>query len=153
MTHNLFYDKALQVSALLDSQNLALCESSTNVDSHVAKPIRSPLFYVGDKYKLMPQLQRLFPKNIDVYIEAFVGGGSSFLNTEAKRYVLNDKNSYLIALHRFLNTSKQEDFLHILFNLIESYKLSFSLQNKLPPLSLRKEYKRPILLNLIKKLI
>lgn len=26
------------------------------------KGIRSPLFYVGDKYKLMPQLKELFPR-------------------------------------------------------------------------------------------
>lgn len=106
------------------------------------KPLRSPLFYVGDKYKLMPQLKRLFPKNIDVYIEPFVGGGSSFLNTQAKEYWLNDNNTYLIALHIFLSTSKQEDFLNTLSNLIHFYKLSFSLYDKLPPLSLRQAYKK-----------
>ena len=42
------------------------------------KTIRSPFFYVGDKYKLMPQLKQLMPKNIEQYIEPFVGGGSSF---------------------------------------------------------------------------
>lgn len=52
--------------------------------------IRSPFFYVGDKYKLMPQLKKFFPRNISIYAEPFVGGGSSFLNTEAKRYFLND---------------------------------------------------------------
>ena len=35
--------------------------------------IRSPFFYVGDKYKLMPQLKSLFPDDIDNYIEPFVG--------------------------------------------------------------------------------
>ena len=35
--------------------------------------IRSPFFYVGDKYKLMPQLKELFPDDIDNYIEPFVG--------------------------------------------------------------------------------
>ncbi|AWK62499.1 hypothetical protein C6B36_09245, partial [Helicobacter cinaedi] len=43
--------------------------------------IRSPFFYVGDKYKLMPQIRRLFPSKIQTYVEPFVGGGSSFLNT------------------------------------------------------------------------
>lgn len=35
--------------------------------------IRSPFFYVGDKYKLMPQLKNLFPDDINNYIEPFVG--------------------------------------------------------------------------------
>lgn len=44
--------------------------------------IRSPFFYVGDKYKLMPQLEKLMPQNAAQYIEPFVGGGSSFLNSK-----------------------------------------------------------------------
>ena len=45
---------------------------------------RSPLFYVGDKYKLMKQLINLFPKEINNFYEPFVGGGTVFLNIEAK---------------------------------------------------------------------
>lgn len=32
---------------------------------------RSPFFYVGDKFKLVPQLKENFPKNIDRFIEPF----------------------------------------------------------------------------------
>lgn len=35
--------------------------------------IRSPFFYVGDKYKIMQQLKVLFPEDINNYIEPFVG--------------------------------------------------------------------------------
>jgi DNA adenine methylase len=63
--------------------------------------VRSPFFYVGDKYKLMPQLVQYFPKNINQYIEPFVGGGSSFLSVEANSYMLNDINSHIIELHKF----------------------------------------------------
>ncbi|MDE7196636.1 MAG: DNA adenine methylase, partial [Helicobacter sp.] len=71
------------------------------------KTIRSPFFYVGDKYKLMPQLKRYFPKHIETYIEPFVGGGSSFLNIQAQNYILNDANSYIISLHKFLQDNAQ----------------------------------------------
>lgn len=54
------------------------------------KIICSPFFYVGDKYSLMPQLQKLFPQDISTYVEPFAGGGSSFLNTHAERYIVND---------------------------------------------------------------
>ena len=40
--------------------------------------MRSPLFYVGDKYKLMPEIKKYMPTYINNYIEPFVGGGSSF---------------------------------------------------------------------------
>lgn len=39
---------------------------------------RSPFFYVGDKYKLMPQLSKYFPDAINNLIEPFCGGGSVF---------------------------------------------------------------------------
>ena len=38
--------------------------------------VRSPLFYVGDKYKLMREIRSHFPQQIGRLIEPFVGGGS-----------------------------------------------------------------------------
>ena len=64
------------------------------------RTIRSPFFYVGDKYKLMPQLKQLMPKHIGQYIEPFVGGGSSFLNSQGTSYLLNDIDFYVVELHR-----------------------------------------------------
>ena len=37
---------------------------------------RSPLFYVGDKYKLVSEIKTHLPKTINRLIEPFVGGGS-----------------------------------------------------------------------------
>ena len=61
--------------------------------------IRSPFFYVGDKYKLMPQLKSLMPDDIDIYVEPFVGGGSSFLNATGDKYILNDIDTNVIKLN------------------------------------------------------
>ena len=69
---------------------------------------RSPFFYVGDKYKLVPQLEENFPKNINRFIEPFCGGGSVFLNTSANQYLLNDIDSYMIKLHKFLISSSSQ---------------------------------------------
>lgn len=73
---------------------------------------RSPFFYVGDKYKLMPQIGLLFPNNIGRLIEPFCGGGSVFLNTNANQYLANDNNEYLMKLHSFLMSYKnnRKDF-------------------------------------------
>lgn len=74
--------------------------------------IRSPFFYVGDKYKIMKQIINYFPNNINRYFEPFVGGGSSFLNVSANEYYLNDIDSKLIDLHHFLfsHSEKNEVF-------------------------------------------
>ena len=63
---------------------------------------RSPLFYVGDKYKLMKQLINLFPPEIDDFYEPFVGGGTVFLNIKARRYFLNDIDQNLVSIHQYL---------------------------------------------------
>ena len=89
---------------------------------------RSPFFYVGDKYKLMPQLLKHFPSDFKTLIEPFVGGGSVFLNTEAKHYIGNDYNSYIIKLHNFLYSYKnnREEFFKIFETKILNYGFSAS---------------------------
>ncbi|RAX58895.1 DNA adenine methylase [Helicobacter monodelphidis] len=108
------------------------------------KIIRSPFFYVGDKYKLMPQLKTLFPQNIDTYIEPFVGGGSSFLNTSANSYILNDVDSNIISLHNFFKNQQNyfHEIINKIFSLIQKYNLSCSLKNIIPSKELREEYKK-----------
>ena len=106
--------------------------------------IRSPFFYVGDKYKLMPQLLKLFPNDINTYYEPFVGGGSSFLNVKANKYILNDINKYLIKLHIYFKSfSNNNDILfENLFFEINKYGLSCSYLNKNVPNKLKDEYKK-----------
>ena len=69
----------------------------------MTKLFRSPLFYVGDKFKLLEQILQSFPNKINNYYEPFVGGGSVFLNVNAKKFHLNDLDKNLINLHKFLS--------------------------------------------------
>lgn len=92
------------------------------------KGIRSPLFYVGDKYKLMPQLKELFPGVINNYYDVFCGGGSASINVKANHYYLNDIDSYVIKLHKWINRNSSEIELLIKkqYDLINKYNLSHS---------------------------
>lgn len=104
--------------------------------------IRSPFFYVGDKYKLMSQLRKLMPEKIGQYIEPFVGGGSSFLNARGTRYLLNDVDSYVIELHRQIGSyaGRREELFAKLFGMIEDYKLSCSYRGICAPDELKRKY-------------
>lgn len=106
------------------------------------KTIRSPFFYVGDKYKLMPQLKQLMPKDIEQYIEPFVGGGSSFLNSKGTSYMLNDVDSYVVELHRQIGsyTGKAEKLFEELFDIIDFYGLSCSYRGICVPEEMKKKY-------------
>lgn len=103
---------------------------------------RSPFFYVGDKYKLMSQLNNLFPKKIGRLIEPFVGGGSVFLNTKANEYLANDNNPYMIKLHQFLFEfkNKRDEFFKQFESLIISYGLSASFLGVIVTDELKKEH-------------
>ena len=105
---------------------------------------RSPLFYVGDKYKLMKQLVNLFPKEINNFYEPFVGGGTVFLNIEAKKYFLNDINKHLINIHQLLIASSKnpEKFFKEVEKIIREYRFSHSYKKDIVPHSLKKEFKK-----------
>lgn len=105
---------------------------------------RSPMFYVGDKYKLMNQLVNLFPDKVNHYYEPFVGGGTVFLNIEAKKYFLNDIDKHLVSIHKLLISSAKNPngFFKAVEKIIHKYKLSHSFKKDIVPDSLKKEFKK-----------
>ncbi len=113
-----------------------------NKEASSKKIVRSPFFYVGDKHKLMKQLLPLFPQNIGTYYEPFCGGGSSFLNVSASKYILNDIDTYMIKLHNMLNqyAYNPSKFFDVVRNIEENYRLSASYRQDIIPSELKKEY-------------
>jgi len=105
---------------------------------------RSPLFYVGDKYKLVGQIKSLFPEEINNFYEPFVGGGTVFLNVEAQKYYLNDIDKNLINIHKFLfeNSNNPNKFFRNVKKIVYKYKLSRSYKEDIIPDSLKKKWKK-----------
>lgn len=60
--------------------------------------IKSPLNYIGGKYKLLPQIIPLFPDKINTFVDLFGGSGTVSLNTQAEHYVYNDINHYVSSI-------------------------------------------------------
>ena len=102
--------------------------------------IRSPLFYVGDKYKILRQILVHFPNKITSFVEPFVGGGSVFLNVDAENYKLNDIDAHLINLHKFLKRSNYKRLITEVEKNIEKYSLSKSYISDIVPGKLKKKY-------------
>lgn len=104
--------------------------------------IRSPFFYVGDKYKLMSQINKLVPSDIETFIEPFCGGGSAFMNSTAKFFLCNDINCWQIKLHKYLCKFKnnRQKFFDKFHNLINHYGLSASFLGKTVDDDLKKQH-------------
>lgn len=110
----------------------------------INKIIRSPLFYVGDKYKLLKEILKHFPSNINRFIEPFTGGGSVFLNVNANEYLLNDINKYVFKLHEFLieHSNCPQKFFNEIEKIIFEYNLSRSYKEDIVPSELKIKYKK-----------
>ncbi len=85
--------------------------------------IESPIYYSGSKLKCIKKgLLNYFPKDINTLVDLFCGSGIISLNTNAKRYILNDKEKNLINLY---NIFKDKNLSKKIEELINYYKLEF----------------------------
>ena len=60
--------------------------------------IKSPMNYIGNKYRILPQIQKWFPEDIETMVDIFSGGGDVVINTKAKKKIANDINYYVIQI-------------------------------------------------------
>lgn len=103
---------------------------------------RSPLFYVGDKYKLITEIKTHFPQHIGRLIEPFVGVGSVFMNVDANEFLLNDIDSFVISIHKMLCSyiDREEEFFKEFFDIVNKYHLSLSYRENTVPKELKESF-------------
>lgn len=93
------------------------------------KIIKSPLNYTGGKYKLLPQLLPLFPKDIATFVDLFCGGCNVAINISAEKIICNDIDEKLIGLVSFFKEKSYEQLLSDIQKIIADYDLSDSNKN------------------------
>ena len=86
--------------------------------------IQSPLNYTGGKYKLLPQILPLFPKDINVFVDLFCGGCNVGINVDCNRVIYNDLNENLLYLYNTFKNLDKESVLEWIYEIIEKYNLS-----------------------------
>ena len=102
--------------------------------------VRSPLNYTGSKYKLLPELLKLFPDNINCFIDLFGGSGNISANVKANKIVYNDIEKHIYELLVYLKDNPPKFILDKIYNIIDDYKLSK--YNKEGYLELRDSYNK-----------
>ncbi len=86
--------------------------------------IQSPLNYTGGKYKLLPQILPLFPKDINIFVDLFCGGCNVGLNIDSNRVIYNDLNENLLYLYNTFKNLDKESVLEWIYEIIQKYNLS-----------------------------
>ena len=61
---------------------------------------KSPLNYIGGKYKMLPKIMRFFPGRINTMYDLFAGGCDVCTNVTANRIFANDINFFVIDIYR-----------------------------------------------------
>lgn len=88
--------------------------------------IKSPMNYIGNKYRIIEQIQKWFPKNIHTMVDLFCGGGDVAINTMANRIIANDINCYVIDIFKAFQKYGKDDTLRYIDETIKRWGLSKS---------------------------
>lgn len=88
--------------------------------------IQSPLNYIGGKYKLLPQLLPLFPRQIGTFVDLFCGGCNVGVNVRAERTIFNDNIPYLVDLYRAFTAHEWAEIANYIERRIEEFHLSLT---------------------------
>lgn len=100
--------------------------------------VKSPLNYVGGKFKLLPQIVPHFPKDIITFIDLFGGGANVTANVDANFIYYNDKQKEVVELLEYIYGHEIDDLLAKLDEIIAEYSLSKT--NSEGFLKLREDY-------------
>ena len=71
------------------------------------KYIKSPMNYTGGKYKLLHQIEPLFPENINLFVDLFTGGGNIAANVKANKLVSIRRSKNTTMLMNLSDKSKK----------------------------------------------
>ena len=104
--------------------------------------IKSPMNYTGGKYKLLPQILPLFPKEDEytTFVDLFCGGCNVAVNIHGKPIIANDYSTQLIDIYKYFQEAGKEQVYKDIYETIDKYKLSKT--NKEGYLALRSEYNK-----------
>ena len=85
--------------------------------------IKSPLNYTGGKYKLLPQILPLFPKEIDTFVDVFGGGFNVGANVEASHIIYNELDKRVYNLIKSICSENPTDSFSSIMSIVKEYKL------------------------------
>lgn len=86
--------------------------------------VKSPLNYIGGKYKLLPQIIPLFPSKINTFVDLFGGGFNVGVNIDANNVIYNEKDFHVVELLKYLKGINIDSLLKEADSIIYRFNLS-----------------------------
>ena len=89
------------------------------------KYVKSPMNYTGGKYKLLHQIEPLFPEDINLFVDLFTGGGNIAVNVKANKIVANDSEENIIGIYKtFQGYDNVDELIGQIEEIIKTYGLT-----------------------------
>ena len=88
------------------------------------KLIKSPINYIGGKYKLLPQILDLFPSKINMFYDVFGGGANLSLNVKSEHVYYNDIVPYVSEVLNGMKGINTDECIGKIKEIINTYELS-----------------------------
>ena len=86
--------------------------------------IKSPLNYIGGKYKILNQIINSFPDQYSSFVDLFAGGMNVSVNIDAKNIYVNDNLSYLVDMYKLFKSISLIEIINHIENQIKRFGLS-----------------------------
>ena len=128
--HNeyIFYAQKQKDILLHDNRTTASISTAAGDRKKECSPkkkfIKSPMNYIGGKYKIIPQLFEFFPCGVNTFVDLFAGGFNVSANFNAEKTLCNDMNYKIVEMVRLLCYADFDAVLRRINEKIIKYKLS-----------------------------
>lgn len=98
---------------------LFFIEKKDSADIHY----ESPLNYIGSKAKMVSEIKKYLPENINTFIDIFGGGFNVGINSSANHIIYNDINHFVKNLVESFRINDTYDYLLYIDKIIKKYNL------------------------------
>lgn len=86
--------------------------------------IKSPINYIGNKYRVLKNLIPIFPKDINTFVDVFSGSGTVLINVDANKYIYNDINYFVSDIFKGLIETDYNKIIEYIEFIILEYSLN-----------------------------
>lgn len=88
--------------------------------------IKSPINYIGNKYRILDEIVPKFPKDIHTFVDVFSGSGNVLINTLADKYIYNDLNYFVGEIFKNFVYQPYDKIIGLIYSVINEYGLSLT---------------------------
>jgi len=88
--------------------------------------VKSPLNYIGGKFRILKQIIPFFPTNINNFVDLFAGGCNVGININANAIYFNDNLTFLMDMYKELKIKDIDETINHIYNRINQLELSLT---------------------------